>query len=243
MGTLLFCPQSTVFDLANPCVRAFWSTILPAALVALFVFASIPIPKRVRKLLKPLSSPLQSFLTLQEAEALDVAAAAGNIVAGDDANVDAGNHPTVPLWRTLAFSWIALLETLVWLSLGSYNIVQRKRDVLDVVHPFVTAVAWLYASVRPVVRPQPTPPFDLFSLYFLNLLLEVFNLGGILYDVNVLGYAFPPPLILGAHVLNLAAVLVLLSIILAMPLDIPSERVDKEKIARHPSSNMFAFNL
>ncbi|THH14161.1 hypothetical protein EW146_g6141 [Bondarzewia mesenterica] len=227
---MLFCPAATAVQFSNPCIRTFWSTFLPAVLVILFAVASIPIPTRVRKLTRAFTTPFRHFLTLPEAEALDAAAAAGDTVAGDeDVNVY-GKTPAVPLWKTLVFSWIALLESLTWLAVGSYIAFQGSEVVLDIVHAFVAAVAWLYAAIRPVVRPQPTPPFDLFSLYFLNLALEIYNFGGIIYDLKILDLPLPSPLIIVAHVLNLVAILVLLLVILDMPLAVPSKRVDKEQI-------------
>ncbi|KAI5115803.1 hypothetical protein M0805_006809, partial [Coniferiporia weirii] len=63
------CPSSPVslFDWANPCIRASWAAFVPAGLVLTLLSLYIPLPA----LLRHFASPLRPFLTLREAEALD----------------------------------------------------------------------------------------------------------------------------------------------------------------------------
>jgi hypothetical protein len=132
-------------------------------------------------LVRPIKRHFTPSLTLQEAEALDVAAASESkaalgeggqgepeAVGGDSEQVESGLF-----WKPLLLSWIALIETVVWLGVASFTVIQDRGDSVFVVSSFVFALTWLFATVRPIasVRPTPTlrpPPFDLFTLYLIH---------------------------------------------------------------------------
>jgi hypothetical protein len=179
---------------------------------------------------------LLRFLTLQEAEALDDAAIAGSKAAmgeeGGRGELEALAKQVEPghFWKSLLLSWFALIETLVWLAVTSFSIIQDDREPIHVASSFVFALTWLFATVRPVVRPKPTPPYDLFALYLIYTVIELVSLSAFAYNNHVYGFPFPPPLTLAAHILNLCVLFVLVTIVLSMPLAIPSNRVEKANI-------------
>ena len=80
--------------------------------------------------------------------------------------------PGVPLWRTLILSTVSLFETLLWLGIGCYTLIVKPEDVWNGVRDFLVAATWLYATLRPIVRPAATAPFDLLSLFSLHLILN-----------------------------------------------------------------------
>ena len=231
-GIMSFCPAHTLLDFDNTCVRSLWATALPGVFVFAFSVSWIPLPTWLRLCSGTLGPQFHQFLTLPDAEALDAQAATGNASAGEeDALFEATPKAAsaVPLWRTLSLSWIALFEALVWFAIGSYSFIQDNA-MLNIARPFVTALAWLYAAVRPVAKPQATPPFDVFVLTVVHLLVGILTLGGTIFQNRVDGIPLPPLIVLSLYAANLAAILIILTLLLAMPLAIPSSRVDKEKI-------------
>ena len=124
--------HSSPFDFRDPCIRGSWCAIVPIALVTVFCvvyYCRLPStprgPSIVRGAIDTIKSPLKPYITLPEAEALDVAEDVG--VVEEYLSVSASALP--PLWRTVVFSWIALLEALVWLSIGSFRLVIEPKDV------------------------------------------------------------------------------------------------------------------
>ena len=208
---------------------------IPAAFVFVLCVASIPIPTWLSNLVRPVRVLFVPFLTLQEAEALDVADAAeskavlGEVVQGEPEAVIEQVEPH-HFWKPLFLSWIALIETLSWLGVASFNIIQDQRDPVYIASSFVFALIWLFATLRPILRPKPTPSYDLLVLYLIYFIAEVVSLGAFAYNKHAYGTPFPDALTLAAHTLNLGALLILIAIVFSMPLAIPSRRVDKEKI-------------
>jgi len=185
--------------------------------------------------MRPIKGPLTPSLTLQEAEALDAAAIAqekaGVGEAGQgEADAVAEQVESRHFWKSLLLSWFALIETLAWLGIASFTIIQDERVSVHVASRFVLGLTWLFATVRPIVRPKLTPPYDLFILYIINIAFELVSLGAFAYNRHAYGTPLPPPLILTAHILNLCVLSTLITIVLSMPLSIPSRRVEKAKI-------------
>jgi hypothetical protein len=171
-------------------------------------------------------------LPLYEAEALDASAAAGDKVFEDeDAYVTDVEVPAwIPLWRMLVFVFLGLSETLFWLSDASFRFINDPTDVWGGFCPILIAISWLYATIRPVIWPTVTPPYDLFSIYIVHLIAAILQFGGVLFDHSVVGAPLPPTVVIVGLVANLMAVVVLLTVIVTMPLAIPSKRVKKEDI-------------
>ncbi|KAI0048024.1 multidrug resistance-associated ABC transporter [Auriscalpium vulgare] len=231
------CPNGRVDDLENACVRVFWSTLLPGVFVFFLCVASIPPPTWFSNLISPVTNPFRSYLTLTEAEAL-------NAGTGETAVFDEHASPSKPalsrdalpvMWKTLVLAWIALLETLIWLAVGSFSLMQDEQAAIYTLSPFVTASAWLYATVRPILHPKPTPSYRLFSLYIILFGVEVLSLGGFMYDKSVQGLPLPPTTLFSAHVANLSALLLLIGTVLSMPVNIASDRVEKADIGKSVS--------
>ncbi|KAI0041568.1 hypothetical protein FA95DRAFT_1565261 [Auriscalpium vulgare] len=233
------CPGGRIDDLESACVRVFWSTALPGVFVFFLCVASIPLPTWLSKFIRPVTKPFRTYLTLTEAEALDASAEAGETVLLDEDTPPpkvALSRDAVPvLWKTLVLAWIALLETLVWLAVGSFYLIQGGNQPIFYLSPFITALAWLYATVRPVLHPKPTPSYDLFSLYTVLLVVEALSIGGIVYDKGVQGIPLPPTAVFAAHVVNFTALVILIATVFSMPINIPSERVDKAEIGKSVS--------
>ena len=71
------CDAAGFLDFQNPCIRATWAALLPAALVFVLCLSAVPLPHvapLARKLTSLLKAPFQPFLTLEEAEALQLGA-------------------------------------------------------------------------------------------------------------------------------------------------------------------------
>ena len=206
-------------DFQSQCVREIWGSFLPAGLVLVLCFLSIPIPHA----LDILCSPFKPYLTLHEAEALD-----GNIdkISSQD---DMGDSvETVPLWRTVAFAGV--IECLSWTAHGSYRLYNDPRDVFGGVLPFLVAIAWLYTIIRLIRHPTATSPFDLFSIYLILFCVGSLRIGGILFDHHVFCLPWPSTITLVALSVNLLVLLVLLIVVLNIPLALPSSRINKKDI-------------
>jgi len=215
------CPSSlSPFDFADPCIRESWASLLPAVLVITLCFFSLPIslPKRVHNFLG--LTTFKTFLTLREAEALDASVV-------DEVETDVVSRP--PLWRTLLISTLSVVETLAWLALGLYRLITRPFHPSSLL-PFILALAWIYASLRPILRPSSTPPYDLFSLFVVHLVTGMLMLGGVLYSHHVLDAPMPGRLSMIGLVGNLVGVVVGFVVVVNIPMAVPSSRVKKEEI-------------
>ncbi|KZT05166.1 multidrug resistance-associated ABC transporter [Laetiporus sulphureus 93-53] len=219
------CDGDSVLSLSSPCVRDFWSAVVPATFVALVLVTSVPIPRPLRATVYRVSWPFRNFLTLPEAEALDV--------SRDDfgESLPAKSAPPAPLWRTLLLSSIALFETLGWLSVACFTILLPDR-LSNAIFSFLVAATWLYATVRPMLFPTATPPADLLVLFTLHLVFATLTFGGALFDHSVLGMPPPSSVTMAGYIGNLVAISLLLLVILNMPLDIPSSYIKEEDIGR-----------
>jgi hypothetical protein len=250
--TSRLCADAGPLDFHDPCVRASWSA-LPAAFVFFVCLSSIryPVPNQLAKLFAALQAPFHPYLTLHEAEALDSIGPAGD---HDKATADIGAETevevpdTVPLWRTVVFAFVGLVEALSWLSYGSYHFVNQLVDSNgdpevwgSSVSPFLIAGSWVYTVVRPVIRPTATPPYDLAAVYCLQLVAGVLLLGGILFEYELSGGSAPLLVVLALSA-NIGAVVALLVVVGSMPMGIPSNRVKKEDIVSflHRNSALFA---
>ena len=212
------------FDFQSQCVREIWGSFLPAGLVLVLCFLAIPIPHA----LDLLCSPFKPYLTLHEAEALD-----SNIdkISSQD---DLGDSvETVPLWRTVFFVFLGIIQCLSWIIHGSYRLHNDPRDIFGGTLPFLVAIAWLYTIIRPIIHPIATSPFDLFSIYLVLFCVGSLRIGGILFDHNVFGFPWPSTMTLVALSANLLALLVLLIVVLGTPLTLPSNRINKKDVVSY----------
>ncbi|KAH0834256.1 hypothetical protein J3R83DRAFT_11612 [Lanmaoa asiatica] len=202
MDDFYLCGRASPLDLSDPCIRTTWAALVPAVFVVAFFLFSIPLPfpAFARRLGRTLKSPLDEFLTLREAEALD---------AGEPISEDAHTpNSAVPLWRTVALAFIALVQALVWLSAGAYILITHEYDTWTGVCAVLIGSTWVYGVSKPVFWPKATAHLDLFWLYFAHLLFGIVLLGGIIYDDKII------------H----------LALVSTIPMELPSSRVNKEDI-------------
>ncbi|KAJ7655558.1 hypothetical protein DFH06DRAFT_1200413 [Mycena polygramma] len=219
------CGDSNAFDLSSPCIRGSWAALAPSALVLAICLSFVhpPLPKAVRKVVDATKRQFSQYLTLHEAEAL---ALAGDMDVSETA-VEVEN--VVPLWWTLVFAFIGLLEALVYLAVGSFLLI-TGYPVWDAIRQYLVALTWVYAAARPVLRPTATPPFDLLTIYAMHMLGGIVQLGGYLFQHNAYGAPLPGTFILVGLSLNLAVLVGLVSVIMGMPLALPSRLVKMEDI-------------
>ncbi|KAF9442979.1 multidrug resistance-associated ABC transporter [Macrolepiota fuliginosa MF-IS2] len=227
------CGDKSPFDFGNSCVRASWGALVPGAFVFALCVFSIPIPKPIRHLFEPITRQFRSFLTLQEAEALDAQALSVDRAFCNEGTPAAAVHaPQSVSWRTVVFAFVGTVETLWWLAHGSYLLYDDAQNWWRGTRALIFAVAWLYTVVRPIARPTATPPYDVFVIYLLLLGASILELGGFLYDRGVYGDPLPSRWPLTALWVNLAATVGMLGVVFRMPLALPSERVKEEDIGR-----------
>ncbi|KAF5353364.1 hypothetical protein D9756_007860 [Leucocoprinus leucothites] len=224
------CGDKSPFDFEDSCVRASWSALVPGIFVFALCVFSIPIPSAVRRLFEPVTRLLRTYLTLPEAEALNEQGLHGEKAAGEELGASEHASQSAPLWRTLLFVFVGVLETLLWLGHGSYLIYDDAINWWKGARALIYSFAWLYTVIRPVARPSATLPFDTFTVYLLLLAAGILELGGYLYDHGVYGVPLPSRYILTAITTNLVATTALLAVIAGIPFAIPSDRVKKEDI-------------
>lgn len=217
MGVL--CDGADAVDLSASCVREFWGLLLPAIVLFILLTVATPKPGFARRLLRPIAAPFTNYLTYQQAEALDSTSEERVLL----------ETPRPPLWRTLVLAGLSLAESLAWLFVGSLEIFQTLNPVF-VARAYVSALSWLYATVRLVARPAITAPLDIFALLLVHLAAETLQLGGLAYDNAIDGVPLPAHAVLAAHVLNLVVTLLLLVVVLSIPTGVPTSRIDKTKI-------------
>ncbi|KAI0357033.1 multidrug resistance-associated ABC transporter [Trametes cingulata] len=216
------CNGRSLASLSDACVRGFWAAVLPFAFVGLVLVSLTP---PVRALLRTLKRPFTDFLPLPEAEAL---------ISGDE-KIEEDEENVVPLWRTLVLSTVSLIESLLWVGVGCYGLIVNPDDTWSGIADFLVATTWLYAALRPIVRPTATVPYDLFVLFGLHLVSGIVTFIGHLYDRYVYDAPLPSPFLMTVYIVNLAAVAGVFTVVMNMPLAIPSKYIKKEDIGKSVS--------
>ncbi|KAJ3842758.1 hypothetical protein EV361DRAFT_888642 [Lentinula raphanica] len=219
MGSKI-CPGASPTDFSDICIRETWSSFTLTIVVFWLYFFAAPhvfLPQWMTQLAGYLKKPFRTFMTLHEAEAL-------NGDQREDVNVE--EH--VPLWRSLVFVFVGLVEMISWLAFGAYDAILLRSAL----NSFLNAFAWSYTVLRPIAYPSATVPYDLFCIYILQLVSEIFQLGGILFTKDAFGIPLPSANIIALHAVNLTFVVLLLAVVLGMPMAIPSGKVDKTDIGK-----------
>jgi hypothetical protein len=126
--------------------------------------------------------------------------------------------------------FIGLLEGLAWLANGTFLLITGNPR-WEAIQRFLVALTWLYAVVRPILRPTATPPYDMLTLHTLQIAGGTLQLGGYIFQ-HVWGAPLPGTLVLAGLSVNLAALVGLVAVIMGMPLVLPSDLVKKD-IVRH----------
>lgn len=224
------CGEYDFLEFHSSCIRELWSAILPTVYISVLCVAYLFIPRIARFLLGSLSFPFGRFLDLREAEALGLGSESE--YNGEDQEE---GKPTVapnfvPLWRTIVLSFLGILQSFVWVAYGAYRAYNEESLIWRNLLPFLVGISWIYAAIRPIVRPTATPPYDLFTLYSILLATSSLQIGGFLFDYGVFDIPLPPTVVLVAHFGNLIAILILLTIVVKMPVAIPSDKMDLNKL-------------
>ena len=139
------CHHTKLIDLSDSCVREFWAAFVPSCLVFVFLAALLPLPAPVQYVLRTLEQPFIDFLPLSEALLLDQ----------DGDATKAPSKIPVPVWRTVVFSTLTLVESLAWSGVGVQQAVAQTGSIA---FPFLIAFTWLYAVMRSVLQSTATPP-------------------------------------------------------------------------------------
>ncbi|CDO68600.1 hypothetical protein BN946_scf184996.g31 [Trametes cinnabarina] len=218
-GSMAVCNGANLTSLSDACVRGFWAAVIPFAFIV-FVLVSLTPP--VRLTLRIIKKPLTNFLPLAEAEAL---------VYGDNGKEE-NAEDVVPLWRTLVLSTVSLIECLLWLGIGCYSLIVNPEDTWTVWRDVLIAATWFYAALRPIIRPTATVPYDLLVLFGSHLVLGTIIFLGLLYDRYVYAIPLSSPMVIVVHVVNLIAVGGVFTVVMNMPLAIPSKYIKKEDIGK-----------
>ncbi|KAJ7591990.1 P-loop containing nucleoside triphosphate hydrolase protein [Mycena floridula] len=226
------CGDVGLLDLWDSCIRESWAAIIPLLLVfALSIPAfRIRLPDSFKKVFIATKSNFTPFLSLHEAEALDLDAA--NSAHDDDSEQRIFVAEVVPLWRTIIFALLGLTEALFWFAIGSYNLITDETSSWPGIRAFLIALVWLYTVVRPVIYPSATVSIGLFATYCMQLLAGMVQFGGAFFAHTVQGDPLPSGPTLGAYTANLVIILVLLIVTLSMPLNLPSSRVSPADIGK-----------
>lgn len=169
---------------------------------------------------------LAEFLTLHEAEALDAG------VSKPDTTLTA--HLRVEditlRWKIVLLSLIAFAETFSWLAVACYMFSVGTSSVWNPTSFILIATTWLYAGCRPILKPQSTPPYDLFLLFSVHLISGILLLSGIAYSNDVFATPLPGAPILVGLLFNLVAILGGLFLIASMPMGTRSNLVKKSDL-------------
>ncbi|KAI0357032.1 multidrug resistance-associated ABC transporter [Trametes cingulata] len=209
------CDGTSVFTHWDPCVRGFWVAVLPFAFVVLVLVVNIP---PFRTLLLCAKKPFIDFLPLPEATFL---------IAEEDQERKK-EESVLSLGHTLLLSTVSLIESLLWLSIGCYDLLVYTQDAWVGISSFLIAATWFYAAIRLIARPVVTVPYDLLVLFGLHLLLGLVTTCGHLYDRYVFATPMPSPLLLITQLVNLVIVAGAFAAIMNVPLAVPSKHIQDE---------------
>ncbi|KAJ7715183.1 hypothetical protein B0H16DRAFT_1678542 [Mycena metata] len=219
------CGNSGSFNFEDACVRSSWSAVLPLLVILPLSIAYLPV--RSPGPLKKLKAAFTTYLTLDEAEALNL--------PPQELSVE---EPQIKAlrWRTLVFTFTGLLQTIGWIaSAVLYFLSADQVNAWTLTQPLLAAFSWLYTTVRAVASPPITAPYDLFSVYVLQFAGGILILGGHLFDSAVGVGTLPPTPVLMALYVNILVIFVLLYITVQMPINLPSRRINKDDIGHSVS--------
>lgn len=196
-----------------------------------FLVFAIPIP--YPQFIKRLGTPFKKYLTTDEAEA---------IVFQADTKTDLGDEPVKPpkpapediaiasgpSSTPLIFT-LSAIELVAWIAYGVNNVYgilsSDGRVTVSTFQPFAQAGLWLYSAARILHHhPIPTPPYDLFLLYTIQLIKASVDVAAPVYFHYVGGLALPKWAVVASS-LDIVLVTLLLLAVLRMPMGIPSRRV------------------
>lgn len=174
---------------------------------------------------KPLTSFISMFrplLLIHEAEALLIGESLSSTKIKQKA----------PLFLTLALSVLAFIQTVFWSSIFISSFFHQTCAEWGF---FALALSWLYASVKPVLRPTYTPPYDLLFLYLTLQVSGIYHFGCLLLQWS-LPDSSPSATLLAFHTLNVALISTLIVIVLSRPVAEPPDEPAKSPIPLAPEN-------
>ncbi|KAJ7062906.1 hypothetical protein C8F01DRAFT_986153 [Mycena amicta] len=201
-------------DLSDACVRSSWAAIIPFAATILFSILALPIPVPAA-----VKAPFTKFLTLHEAEELQQ-------------EIDV--QPT-SLWRARVFAFVGVLQCLAFAGLAFTSFVHKSSDSWTLIQLGLVAGSWLYTVVRSIASPSQIAPYDLFVLYTLQTTGAGLVLGGYLFENALADVPLPSKHALLGLGVYMAVSTAMLYLVVEMPMDVPSTRVNKEDIGKSVS--------
>ena len=169
-----------------------------------------------RRIFAIIGTPFQRYLTLYEAEAIDISA----LDDGEETEPLVKVSKFVPAWRTVTFVFVGIVQSFFWVADGSYILYSDPENRWRGAFSFLVAISWLYTAIRPITRPMSTPPFDMFTLYLILHAGAILRLGAVLFDHGVLLAPLPSTLVMTIVIVNLLSILILLAVMIGMPLAI-----------------------
>ena len=225
--------HGSLLDFSGTCNRALFITLPPTALVLGLVISHIRFPGPFRRLLTIVESLFKPFLTLSEAEALNL-----QVLGNEgDAAANHGNQEVlelqkkIVLWRVTLFVVLGVVESLFRVAIAAYCIYKTPSRMWDSFVYLCSAIPWTYTVVRPIARPIKTVPYDLFLVYTVLFFCGALNVGGIIYDQVVFNIA-APTIILATVIIDMIILVVLLSSVITMPMGYWSSDVNSKDIVR-----------
>lgn len=198
---------------------------MPALFVCILCIGQTPIPSPVSNALKFFRTPFDSFITLAEAESINA----------EGSSVDAYSKKKInaPAWFTILLSSMALLETVFWMGLTSFLLAAANDDENYGQYPLWVALkvlSWIYASIKPIIQPTATTPYDLFVIYIVQFVVAVVDIGEIIFDHYVYDILLPSGLVITLHIVNISISVLSLVLVLSQPLAIPADYIPRNEI-------------
>ncbi|KAJ6562715.1 multidrug resistance-associated ABC transporter [Mycena vulgaris] len=219
-----FCPDAGLLDLRDACIRGTWAALVPTILV--FTFCAVqfhpPLPEPIRSAVAAVKAPFKQFLTLREAEGL-LHPGLGSI-EDDDTKAARG----IAVWRPL-LALVGLAQSVAWVAVAAFSFT-TDAPVWTGVSELLVSGTWMYTAVRAVAHRSATPPYDLFTLYFVYFVTGVIHFAGYVFEYCVDDTPLPGRAALLGMCANVGGTLVVLLAVLQMPLNVPSSRTDVAQI-------------
>ncbi|KAJ7186191.1 hypothetical protein C8R46DRAFT_1343242 [Mycena filopes] len=217
------CPDTGLLDLRDACVRGTWAALIPTFLVLAFCVVNLHPPAPIRRFVRTVKAPFKQFLTLREAEGLLLGASEGI----EEEDLDVARYD-IPVWRPL-LAVVGLAQCVVWAGVAAFSFAVEPH-LWQGASELLVSGTWLYTAARAATRLTATPPYDLFTLYLVYFVTGLVQLAGYVFEYSVEGTPLPGGFVLFGMGLNVASTLVLLTVVLRMPLDVPSSRTDVAQI-------------
>jgi hypothetical protein len=234
------CAAGSSFDFEDACVRAVWAVAVPCsitlALVLSAVLRGLPYPLAFREQWRKFKAPFTELVTLEEAEIILASQNDASSNAEEQERWTPASHKPPVLKNTL-ISLVSWVQASCWIALGIRALVigPFNGTQFGYLGWVFMAVPWLYSAIRPIFRPFATVPYDIFALLFSQIFCTTLGFGGLWYEHGVFDKPLPGWEVMAIWGLNVAATFVSFTVVLLMPIALPSKGVDPAMIVREMS--------